>query len=99
MILQIFTVFDSKAEAYLAPFHSPTIGLAMRSFAKACNEEGHDFHQYSGDYTLFHIGSFDQPTGQHTLLKAFANLGLAATYMQAEAQPGSEANPVVNLNN
>lgn len=80
MILQRFTVFDSKAESFLQPFYSQAIGSALRSFEAAANEVGHDFQKYGADYTLFHLGSFDQATAEEINLPAKVNLGLAITF-------------------
>ena len=63
MKLLIFTVFDQKAEAYLQPFFSQTVGTGIRAFATAAQDEGHDFHRNAADYTLFELGHFDQSTG------------------------------------
>lgn len=82
-MLKIFTVYDSKAEAFIQPFYAQATGAAIRSFEAACNEEGHDFARYSGDYTLYELGQFDQNTGKINLLPAMLNLGLAATFKTA----------------
>lgn len=80
MKLKMFSVFDSKTEAFMAPFFSLATGSAMRSFETAANEEGHDFQKFGGDYSLFEIGAFDQFTGALTSLDAPINLGLALTF-------------------
>lgn len=82
MKLQTFAVYDSKAEAYIQPFFSQTIGTATRSFEQAVNTPDHDFSRYGADYTLFHLGDFDQSTGTWTPLKALVNLGNALIYMK-----------------
>jgi len=63
MKLLAFTVYDSKAEAYLRPYFAETKGLAMRAFRDAVNDPQHEMHRHAEDYTLFHIGSFDPMTG------------------------------------
>ena len=63
MILKIFTVYDSKAEAYLQPFFTSTISLAVRQFTEALNDPNHQFHKYKSDYTLFALGNYDDTTG------------------------------------
>lgn len=84
----IFTVFDSKAEAFLNPFYSNAVGLALRSFEAACNDATHDFHKYAADYTLFQLGTFNQESGTFDLLASPLNLGLAITFInQADTPP------------
>jgi len=61
--MKIYTVHDSKAEAYLQPFFARSNGEAIRSFTQAINTPDHQFAKYSADYTLFEIGEFDDNTG------------------------------------
>lgn len=82
MILKKFTVYDSKAEAYLTPFYTPSTGLAIRSFGVAANQEGHDFYKFGADFTLFELGEFDDKTALETPLAAPINLGTAITFIE-----------------
>ncbi len=82
MKLEVFSIYDSKAEAFIQPWYSQTLGTAIRSFEQAVNQEGHDFAKFSGDYTLFHLGSFDQTKGRFDQLKTAVNLGLAVTFIK-----------------
>ncbi len=87
MILKIYSVFDSKAEAFLQPFYQTTTGLAIRAFETAANEEGHNFQKYAGDYTLFELGEFEQDTGIFIILAAPHNLGTALTFINSDLRP------------
>lgn len=82
MRLQVFTVYDSKAEAYGQPTYAQAVGAAVRAFSSAANQEGHDFQKFAGDFTLFHVGSFDQETGRFTLNDAPVNLGTALQFLE-----------------
>lgn len=64
MIHQIYTVHDSKAEAFLPPFilHNP--GLALRMFGNSINSNEHAFAKNPSDYTLFCLGEFDDNTAE-----------------------------------
>ena len=84
--MKIFRVYDSKAEAYMPPFTSPTAGTAIRSFEAAVNEEGHEFQKFAGDYTLFEVGECDDTHHGGTWHDAPVNLGLALTFVQREGQ-------------
>lgn len=83
-MIQVFSVYDSKTEAFIQPFYSQAIGSAIRSFETAANEEGHDFARHGGDYTLFHLGSFDHGSCKFELLDAPTNLGLAITFVRSD---------------
>ncbi len=82
MQLKMFSIYDSKAEAWIQPFFSLATGSAIRSFETAANEEGNDFNRYGADYTLFEVGYFDQHTGELRALKANINLGLAIVFIR-----------------
>lgn len=59
-----FSVFDQKAEAFIAPFFMPTKQMAVRVFADCCNDPNHQFGKHPADYTLFQLGHFDTNSGQ-----------------------------------
>lgn len=82
MIMKMFAVYDSKAEAYLQPFFMPTKGQAIRAFQAAANKEGHDFNVYSADFTLFEIGEYDDSNGVVTPLPHKLNLGGAHEHIK-----------------
>lgn len=67
MKLQIFSVYDSAAAAYLPPFFTQTTGLAIRSFQDAVNDTNHQFHKHALDYTLHLLGEFDDADCTFTL--------------------------------
>lgn len=76
---QIFTVYDSAAQRYLDPFVAPTIEFAIREFRKIVNKEGHQFHEFPEDYTLFHIGEFNPEDALLTVLGP-TSLGVGITF-------------------
>jgi len=53
---KIFTIYDSKAKAYLVPFFLHEDGMAVRVFADCINDATHQFGKHPEDYTLFNIG-------------------------------------------
>jgi len=55
---KIFTVFDSKAKAYLTPFFLHEEGMAIRVFSDCINDATHMFGKHPEDYTLFMQGSW-----------------------------------------
>ncbi len=67
--LTIFSIYDSKAQAYLQPFFSNNVETATREFATAVNGEG-QFNRYAGDYSMFLLGTFDQDEGSFVLESA-----------------------------
>jgi len=63
MLTQIFSVYDSKAEAYMQPFFFQGKGQAVRSFSDLVNDNSTLCGKHPQDFTLFHIGEFDDATG------------------------------------
>nr|UXQ88011.1 MAG: nonstructural protein [Microvirus sp.] len=61
---KIFSIFDSKAAAYLPPFFMPEEGMAIRLFKQCVNDSQHQFSKDPGDYTLFNLGAWDDNTSK-----------------------------------
>lgn len=80
MKLQAFSVFDAAANMFLEPFWAPTMEVALRGFREACQKEGHQFNKFPGDYQLFHVGEFDQETGECTAM-APRSCGVALSFV------------------
>lgn len=91
MILKVFSVYDSKAEAYLPPFVSQNRAVAIRSFTAAAQDSNHNFCRHAADYTLFEIAEFDDVAGQLTPLKAHVNLGCALMFAAPAVDPRQTA--------
>ncbi len=67
MILQVFSVFDSKTQAFLSPFQLQTLPEALRAIGDCCNNPEHAFGKHPEDYTLFQLGSWNDATGLYEL--------------------------------
>lgn len=66
MLLNMYSVFDDAAGEFLQPFYAKNHAEAERLFADACNNLGHEFGRNPGDYTLYHVGIFDNQNVQIT---------------------------------
>lgn len=96
MIIKIFTVFDSKAEAYLPPFSFGQVGEAIRSFLDAAGAPDHKFNTHAEDYTLYHLGTFDDSQGIFELLPQPELIG-RADIMRKQQQNLLAARDRVNI--
>lgn len=85
----VFTVYDSMAEAYLQPFYVTSVGLAIRSFSEAVNTDGHQFAKYPDDFTLWHLGEFDDGDAQFVSLDNFRKIGVAREFVDQTVSGGS----------
>lgn len=88
MSCELFSVFDSAAKRFLEPFYAPTIEYAIRSFRQTVNSSESTIQRFPEDYTLFHIGSFDQESGMLNPGAAPVSLGVAITFVEAGEDPG-----------
>jgi hypothetical protein len=89
MITKMFTVYDSKTEAYLQPFFVASKGAAVRSFADAVNEEGHQFNKYPEDFTLFELGEYDDSNASIKKHDALIALGIAVEFLKYDVIPSN----------
>lgn len=81
---KVFTIYDSKAEAFMNPFLMSKKGQAIRAFENSINDPSTQFHQHPADYTLFEIGEFDDETGNYSMYDAKLNLGTALEFIKKE---------------
>lgn len=86
--MKIFSIYDSKAEAYIQPFYSLTPAAAIRIFSEAAQDEGdsngrpaHAFNKHGADYTLFMVGEWDERTGIIKPTDAKTALGCAIDFI------------------
>ena len=78
----MFTVYDSKAEAYLQPWGNKTKGQAIRMFTDTVRDEKSNFNKHPEDYTLFEIGEYDESTAELLAHEAKISLGSAIEMLQ-----------------
>lgn len=75
MILKMFVIYDSKAEAYLPPFFVKSKGEAIRAIQSLIEDPQHNFHKYAEDFTLFEAGSWNDENAKFNLLNTPHSLG------------------------
>lgn len=96
MITKVLAVYDSKALMYKAPIFVPAVGAGIRAFSDACNDPQIDFCKHPSDYILYHIGDFDDCSGQFVNVIPPAHLGVGSDYVQRRSVGSSVGNvPVV----
>lgn len=83
MIRKVFSVYDSKVEAFLQPFFMHTKGEAIRGFTEIVNDPNHQFSKYPADYTLFELGNYDDSNGSIVTFPTPVSLGLALEFVRS----------------
>lgn len=63
MELKIYSIRDSKAEIYNAPFFQKTHGEAERSFKTLANDQKSTVCQHPEDFDLWYLGVYNDQTG------------------------------------
>lgn len=81
MLNQVFSVFDSKAKAFLPPFYATNGAVAGRMMQDACSDPKHPFNIHAADYSLFQVATFDDDSGRFEPLDTFVNLGNLVTFI------------------
>lgn len=81
---QVFAVFDSRLGAYMVPFYAPSIGVAVRMFSDACGDANSALAKHPEDYTLMHLGEWNDDTGAFKNMQVPVNLGLAVQYRKPD---------------
>ena len=62
-MLNIYSIYDSKAKTYNLPFFCKQDGQALRSFIDLVNDPRSEVSKHPEDYSLFCLASFDDEDG------------------------------------
>lgn len=82
MQYKVYSIFDSKVEAYLPPLFFKSKGEFLRAFAEAANEPKSNIGKYPADYTAFEIGTWDDSKCTFDLHKTPVSLGVAIEFVK-----------------
>lgn len=66
MELEAYAFWDAKTQAFMRPQFLQSKGQALRIFGDLVNgriDENNEFQKHPEDYSLFHIGSYDDSNG------------------------------------
>lgn len=83
---EIFCIHDHKAAAYLPPFFLHNIPMAQRVFTDCVNSKDHQFGAHPADYTLFHLGSYDDETALIKQNKSPTPIGNGVEFLKPSDQ-------------
>lgn len=80
MSLKVFSIYDSKADAYNQPFYQKTTGMAIRALEDELHNENSQLNKHSSDFTLFEIGVWDESKGVLEMYSTKKNLGVITEF-------------------
>lgn len=83
MLINVYSIFDNKAGAYMQPFFFQAHGQAVRAFSDLSNDQNSMCGKHPADYTLYHVGVFDD---QKAILEGvqLVNLGSGLELINVE---------------
>lgn len=66
MKMNIYAIKDQQVAAFAQPFFMQTNGQAIRAFTDAINrpDENNNMYKHPDDFTLHHIGTWNDETGE-----------------------------------
>lgn len=88
-IIKCFSVYDSKADAWMTPFFAATIPVGIRTFQDGAMRTESIVHKHPEDFALYCVGDFNVDTGEITSFPA-QSLGTAIQILSPD-EPTLEA--------
>lgn len=80
MKLKVYSIYDSKVEAYLNPWFAQAKGEAIRALTELVNDSKTNIGKYPADFTLFELGEYDNANAQFNLHSAPVSVGVAIEF-------------------
>ncbi len=90
----MYSVFDSKAGAFLTPFFMSTEGMALRAVSDMVKDPKSMFHRHADDFSLYQMGEFEDTTGVIVAQHPQAILNLVSFQVQQGDGNGSTVSDV-----
>lgn len=84
-MLGVYSLYDSKAEYFAAPQIIKSKGEAIRAFSDVANDATTMIGKHPGDYSMFHVGNFDEQSGSLIPLDVIVSLGVAIEFISASS--------------
>lgn len=82
----VYSVMDSKSQAFCNPFTAHNDACAIRDFAFAAQDPATDICKYPTDFTLFRVGEFNFQTGVLIPEPTPYSLGLASSIINFDQE-------------
>jgi len=80
MKMNMYSVFDKKAEAFFQPYLAPTHGVGLRLFQQLAVDNTQNVGLYPEDFELFHIATFENSSALVEPVSPPLSLGLATQF-------------------
>lgn len=87
MILEMFSLYDTKALCFSQPFYSANQSSAVRTVMDTLAGGDSLLSRHPDDYILFHVARFDDSNGAVEPLSKFENMGPLSGLMPKPKAP------------
>lgn len=84
MKINIYAIFDEKAQAFGRPYFCNHNGEAIRAFQDAVCEQGSRLAKHPADYKLYCLGNYDDNSGAIKGIAEPLFLANATDYLKTE---------------
>ena len=86
MTYHIFSIHDSKAQAFFPPFYLHNQAMATRQFGDMVNDPESNISKHPADYTLFTLGTWDDQDSTFKVKVNKQSLGNGIEFVYNELQ-------------
>lgn len=84
MKIQIFALYDSAAQIYGQPMFILNKGYAVRGFQELANNKSDNVGKHPADFTLFHIGEYEDTDCTIKMFESKVSCGTALEYVNKD---------------
>lgn len=77
----IYLIFDTKSKIYSHPIFSQSNGTFLRALDRTLRDPQSQYALYPDDYVAYHVGEYDDLSGQFDTSMAPFSLGVLRQYM------------------
>lgn len=82
MQFKVYTIYDTKVEAYLPPLFMKSKGEFLRAFAEAANNAQSPIGKHPQDYVAFEVGTWNDEDAKFDIYVAPMSLGVAIEFVK-----------------
>lgn len=85
MKLEMLAIRDAKMQAFMTPWFSLNLAVAVRLFADAVNDPVSTMHKNPEDFALYHLGTFEDGKGSYDQFAQPIKLGSALDFQKGNS--------------
>jgi len=88
--MKIVAIRDIRADGWLNPVYTASLGGAIRSFGDEClKKDNNPLAQHPEDYELYHLGEWHSEKGEFEILKPPKQIAVGSNQKDKESKRGN----------